>query len=279
MWQNLQIFLTGQGRRPIAWRLPGEHRSAKGFDIANIREFAPGDSARNINRKRFVFSGDQVVFEKNPDSNALLLVLLDVSASEYTGAVRNKIDAGIDLIHYFGTACLKRGHLLQVIAFTDIVELETAIIGNFHALEETLIELRTFSPAHRATDCREALEHAFLSATRSHQSADMVCLVSDLYFPAPYEELHLQLMDLQETTDIIVVCLQDRLEHDMPPIAGPILGRDAESGRMIWGTPPHEIGLLPGIRNLGIDYCFLETGQTEEMCFYVLNEFFSSRAQ
>jgi len=278
MWHNLQIFLSGQGRTPTTWRLPGRHRSAKGFDIANIRDFAPGDSPRNINRKRFIFSGDQVVYEKFPDSNALLLVLLDVSASEYTGSVRNKIDAGIDLIRYLGTACLKRGNLLQVIAFSDKIELETAVIGNYHSLEEILSELRAFSPAHHATDCRDALELAFIYATRPHQPADLICLVSDLYFP-PSEELQLQLADLQEAIDIVVICLQDRIETDSPPTATPILGRDAESGKMVWGTPPEEIDFLTEIQNLGIDCCFLKTDQTEEMCFFVLNDFFSSRSQ
>ena len=277
MWQNLQIFLSSQGRIPIAWRLPSKHRVAKGFDIANIRDFLPGDSPRNINRKRFLFKGDLLVYEKHPDSNALILLLLDVSASEYTGAVRKKIEAGIDLIRYLGIACLKRGHSLQVVAFTDMVEFETAIICNNHALEEALEDLRTFSPAHQTTDCVDAIEYAFFSATRPDQPADMVCIVSDLYFPAPYQELYLQLADLKEITDIVVICLQDQIEVDPPPIAGPLLGRDVESGAMIWGMPPHEIGLLQELQHLAIDCCFLETGQTEENWYYTLNDFFTGR--
>lgn len=263
----------------IARRLPSRHRAAKGFDLANIRDFLPGDSPRNINRKRFLSRGDQLVYEKHPDSNALLLLLLDVSASEYTGSIRRKIDAGIDLVQYLGIACLTRGHLLQVVAFSDMVEIETQIIGNYHALDDALEELRSFSPAHQATDCLDALEYAFISATRPDQTADMVCLVSDLYFSQPSKQLYLYLADLNEVTDTVVICLQDPVEFDPPPIVGPLPGRDVESGAMLWGRPPQEVALLPEIRSLGIDCCFLETGQAEEKWYFILDDFFTGRSQ
>lgn len=279
MWQELKIFLSGQGRLPVTWRLPARHRAPKGFDVANIREFLPGDSPRQIDRKRFLSRGDQLVIEKHPDSNALLLILLDVSASEYTGAVRSKIEAGLDLVRYLGTACLTKGHLLQVVAFTDMVELETAVIRNNHALEEALEELRSFSPLHRATDCLEALEYSFYSAMKQDHPADMVCLVSDFYFSTTHQQLCLQLADLKELTDIVAICLHDPIEVFNPPILGPLLGRDVESGAMTWGVPPKEIDLLPEFERFGIDYCLLETGQSEESWYYILDVFFSGREQ
>lgn len=279
MWQNLRIFTAGRGRRKISWRLPAKHKAARGFDIANIRDFAPGDSPRVLNRKRLLLSDDEVVYERYPDCNALLLVLFDISGSEYTGGACYKSHAGIKLIHYLGRGCLERGHLLQVVAFSDMIEQVSPVIVNPQVLEETLAELQDFSPAHRATDGRDAIDHAFFIATRPKYPADMVCLVSDLLFPAPHAELYFGLADLQEVTDVTAICLQDRIEIEAPPARGPFFGRDAETGELFWSVAPRRSEPLPELQGYGIDTCFLETDQSEEEWYVILSEFFSTRSR
>jgi uncharacterized protein (DUF58 family) len=254
-----------------------ERVSSRGFDIHGVRELEAGDTPRAVSRRHYVRTGDKIIIEKHAEHNAFVLILLDASASEHIGAERIKYDASLDLLRHFCEACMWKGNALQVLAFTTRVELESRIIADTNALEEALTKLADLRPAYSGTDLREALDRALSIAGRPDQPADLVCIISDFFFPEPREPFFRALESLQEMADIVAFVMRDRIDADMPPISGGLRVRDAETGETFWACETSDRDPAAELDRYDVDACVLMTWQTQAEWFESLADFFSTR--
>lgn len=276
MWEKLPIRIYKRVRQRTGYRVESE-RAGRGFDIRGVHEFEAGDSPRALSRKHYLRTGDRVVIEKYAEHNAFVLLLLDASASEHIGGVHKKYEASLELLRNFGRACLWKGNSLQVIAFTTDVELESPVIGNADALESVLQELEALKPVHSGTSHIAVLDRATSIAGRQIQPADLVCIISDFFFPEPLEPFFWELETLLEATDVIAFILLDRVDTDMPPMPGALRVRDTESGRTLWASAVSDGDVATKLERFGIDSCELLTSQSEAEWFEALASFFTRR--
>jgi uncharacterized protein (DUF58 family) len=259
--------------------MPSRGVSDRGFDICGVRDFEASDSFRSLSRRHFVRTGEEVVIEKHPERNALMLFMFDISASEHVGADRMKYEASVELLRHLGNACLFKGNIIQVLAFGTTIQMESRIISNANALEEVIDILEDFKSGSYGTDYRDIIERIFSFVQRPYSPADLVCIISDFLFPEPREPFLRELDHLHEAVDIIAIVVRDFIEVDMPPIRGALRIRDAETGETFWA------GSLSGsdpVKELGrynIDTCELMTSQSEEEWFAILSDFLTARME
>jgi uncharacterized protein (DUF58 family) len=251
--------------------------SDRGFSIHGMREFEVGDSARAISRRHYVRTGERIIVEKLAEHNAFILVLLDSSASEHIGAGRLKYDVSLELLRHFGEACLWKGNTLQVLAFTTGIELESRLIVDMNTLEEALIELEELKPVFSGTDHREVFDRALYIAGRLVQPADLVCILSDFFFPQPLGPFMTALEDLRDMADVIALVMRDRIDDEMPPVSGALRVRDAETGETFWSCEVSVTDHVMELERHDMDACFLKTWHSESEWFEALADFFTLR--
>src|SRR5210317_1855527 len=141
LWKNLTITILQPVRQQTGFRMQSSRVADRGFHISGLRRFEMGDSFRSLSRKHYARTGEEVIIERHPEQNALVLFLLDVSGSMLVGSARRKLDVCLDLLLHFGSACLWKGNKIQVVAFSSRIELESDIIATTAALELLLEEL------------------------------------------------------------------------------------------------------------------------------------------
>jgi uncharacterized protein (DUF58 family) len=240
-----------------------------------MREFEAGDSARAISRRHYVRTGERIIVEKFAEHNAFILVLLDSSASERIGSERLKYDASLEFLRHFGEACLWKGNILQVLAFTTGIELESRLIVDMNTLEEALKELEELSPEFSGTDYREVFDRALYIAERLVQPADLVCILSDFFFPHPSGPFMTALENLMDMADVIALVMRDRIDDEMPPVSGALRVHDAETGKTFLSSEVGDTDLATELERHDVDVCFLKTWHTEAEWFETLSDFFN----
>lgn len=277
MWQNLPIVIRRRVRQSSGHRMQSSRASDRGFHIRGVRELEVGDAPRAVSRKHYVRTGEEIVIEKYAERNALILVLMDVSASMLVGAGRRKHEASLELLRRFCEACLWKGNTLRVLAFTTVVELESRPITDTSALEAVFEKLASLKPSHSGTDYRDVIALASVISGRREQPADLVCIVSDFLFPQPRLQLFRALDALQEVADVIAFVMRDRIEVEMPPVSGALMVRDAETGETFWAGETSGYDPAKELERFDIDACVVTTAQTEEEWFEALADFFTER--
>lgn len=277
MWQNLPIAIRKRVRQKKGHRMRSERVSDRGFSIYGMREFEAGDSARAISRRHYVRTGEKIIVEKLAEHNAFIVVLLDASASESIGAERLKYDVSLELLRKFGEASLWKGNTMQVLAFTTGIELESRLISDMNTLEEALIDLEKLKPVFSGTDHKEVLDRALYLSERSVQPADLICILSDFFFPQPLGPFMKVIEDLGDMSDVIAFIMRDRIDDEMPTLNGALRLRDVETGETFWSCEVSDNDPALELEKYGVDACFLKTWQTETEWFDALADFFNMR--
>src|SRR5210317_170087 len=103
LWKNLPITILKPVRQRTGFRMLSSRTADRGFHISGLRQFEVGDSFRSVSRKHYARTGEEVIIERHPEQNALILLLIDVSASMLVGSKRRKIDASLDFLLHFGS--------------------------------------------------------------------------------------------------------------------------------------------------------------------------------
>ena len=279
IWKNLPITILKPVRQRTGFRLVSSGLADRGFHISGLREFEVGDSFRSISRKHYVRTGEEIIVERHPEQNALILVLLDVSASMSVGSSRRKIDVSLDLLRHFGSACLWQGNKLQVLAFSSIIALESDVIASFASFERLLEKLIELVPESRHTHYSEALGRALEISEKSYAPADLVCIVSDFLFPSPLENFYRDMNMLQERTDVIALLIRDPVEETAPQIGGCLQVRDAETGEFLWLTGINSSDILREFSKQDLEACMVTTSQNDQQWYEALDDFFSLRPE
>lgn len=279
LWKKLPITIMKPVRQRTGFRMLSSRVADRGFHIRGLREFEIGDSFRSISRKHYARTGEEIIIERHPEQNALILLLFDMSASMLVGSARRKIDAGLDLLRHLGSACLWQGNKLQVLAFSSKIELESDIITSFGPFENLLEELGELVPDSRHTDHSEAVDRAIVISEKSNAPADLVCIVSDFLFPYPLETFYRDINLLHERTDVIGLLIRDPAEETSPKAGGCLKVRDAETGEFFWLKRINSPDILQEFDKQDFEACMLNTDENDEQWYAILDDFFSLRKE
>ncbi|MDO8558402.1 MAG: DUF58 domain-containing protein [bacterium] len=276
MWENLPLIIKKRVRQREGDCLASSLVDEDGFEPQGMREFSPDDPPRALSVRDYLRTGQMVVVEKHPDRNALVLFLVDVSASEFLGSARLKHAASLDVMRGLATACLARNFTIVVFAFTTRVEFESHPIRSMHALESVIAQIEVLALTEKKTDPSSALNRAWDVAMRPQDPADLICIVSDFLFPNT-DTTDLEM--LADACDVIAVALRDPLEESLPPFAGGVMLRDAETGATSWASSVGDYDPLPGLERVGIDACLLRTSESDVEHYEKLSDFFETRRE
>jgi uncharacterized protein (DUF58 family) len=279
LWKKLPITIIKPVRQHTGFRILSSRVSDRGFHISGLREFEIGDSFRSISRKHYVRTGKEIIIERHPEQNALILFLFDVSASMLVGSIRRKIDAAFDLLRHFGSACLWQGNKIQVLAFSSRIELESDIIVTYAAFEQLLEELVALVPESSHTDHSEAVDRAIMISEKRNAPADLVCIVSDLLFPYSNEIFYHDINVLHDKTDVIGLLINDPAEEALPRPPGCLKVRDIETGEFYWLSEIRASDILHEFDKQDFDACLLSTSQDDQQWYDVLDDFFTLRKE
>lgn len=206
----------------------GEYSSAfkgRGMTFSEVRPYQYGDDIRQIDWNVTARSGDPYIKIFEEEREQTLMLLVDVSPSNFFGSVgQRKIDLATEMAAVLAFSAIKNNDKVGLILFTDVIEkVVVPRKGRTHVLR-LIRELYTSKPTGRKTNINVALDYAQKVLNRR----SIVILVSDMQS----EEFEKQLRIIHNKHDLVNVCIQDRLENDMPDL-GIIPYYDAENGRYV----------------------------------------------
>jgi len=217
--------------RPVATRLGGEERSrirAAGLELAELREYQPGDDVRRIDWNLTARADRPYVREAFAERGLDVWLLIDVSASvDWGTASCLKRDRALELAAVAGQVLGRQGNRVGALLFADgPLGLVPPKAGRVELLR-LLASVREAPPQERPgeTDLAGALRHASSSIRRR----SLLIVVSDFLTRDDWQE-HMRKLAVRHET--IAVVLRDPREAELPDV-GLLTFEDPETGRQI----------------------------------------------
>lgn len=212
--------------------LQGDYRSlfyGFGLDLADLREYQPGDDIRYIDWNVTARMATPYIRQYIEDRDLTAWFLLDLSPSVDFGTVQmHKRDMLIDFVTVMARLLTRRGNRVGAMFYGSRVEqVIPAHSGRVQVLRlvNDLLKRPKLGKAP-LTDLKALLEAAF----RSIRRRSLVLVVSD-FISAPGWEKPLGLLSRRH--EVIAIRLWDPRETDLPDI-GPITLEDAETGEQLY---------------------------------------------
>ncbi|HUQ17742.1 MAG TPA: DUF58 domain-containing protein [Candidatus Saccharimonadales bacterium] len=211
--------------------LQGEYRSlfrGNGLDLADIREYEPGDDVRYIDWNVSARMDATYVRQYLEDREVTAHFLLDLSPSVDFGTVTTlKRDQLVDLVALLARLLARHGNKIGATLYGGKVERVIPAAGGrvqtLRILNDILQLPRLASAPY--TSVSDLLEHA----VRTIRRRSVIFLVSD-FFTAPGWERPLGM--LARRHEVIAVRLTDPRERELPDIGFVVLS-DAETGETL----------------------------------------------
>lgn len=249
----------------------GEYHSAfkgRGMAFSEVREYMPGDPIRTIDWNVTArFNHPYVkIFEEERELTVMLLV--DVSGSEYFGTkVQEKRALITEVSAVIAFSAIQNNDKIGVVLFSDRIEkFIPPKKGKSHILR-IIRELLDFKPEGKGTDIREALRF-FTSVIRKRSIAFVLSDFQDSNFDQA-------LKVASKKHDVVALRISDVAEEELPNI-GLVPFTDAETGAVHWidtGDPKaqgryrafmaqEEARILDLFRKSGVDMANLRTDKS-----------------
>jgi uncharacterized protein (DUF58 family) len=211
--------------------LQGEYRTlfrGHGIDLADIREYEPGDDVRYIDWNVSARMDTPYVRQYLEDREVTAHFLLDLSPSVDFGTVNTlKRDQLIDFVAVLARLLTRHGNKIGAVLYAGKVERTIpAATGKMQVLRllNDVINLPRLQSAPY-TSVSDLVEHAL----RTIKRRSVIFLVSD-FFTAPGWERSLGM--LARKHEVIAVRLEDPRERELPDI-GMVDLNDAETGESV----------------------------------------------
>ena len=208
--------------------LQGEYRTlfrGHGIDLADIREYEPGDDVRYIDWNVSARMNTQYVRQYLEDREVSAHFLLDLSPSVDFGTVNTlKRDQLVDFVAVLARLLTRHGNKIGAILYAGKVERTIpAGTGKMQVLRllNDIIKLPRLQSAPY-TSVAELIEHAL----RTIKRRSVIFLVSDFFTASGWER---SLGMLARKHEVIAVRLEDPRERELPDI-GMVVMNDAETG-------------------------------------------------
>ena len=212
--------------------LQGEYRTlfrGHGLDLADIREYEPGDDVRYIDWNVTARMDTPYVRQYLEDREITAHFLLDLSPSVDFGTTETlKRDQLVDFVAVVARLLTRHGNKIGAVLYAGKVEKTIpAGRGKLQVLR-LLNDVQTLPRLQSApyTSVSELIEHAL----RTIKRRSVVFLVSD-FFTAPGWERPLGM--LSKKHEVIAVRLEDPRERELPDI-GLVAMNDAETGESVY---------------------------------------------
>jgi uncharacterized protein (DUF58 family) len=218
-------------RRRVEGLLSGEHRSSAlgvGTELAQVREYQPGDDVRRIDWNVTARTGEPHVRVQVAERILVSWLVLDTSPSMQFGtAERRKADVAEGVGLAIGHTASRRGNRLGVISFGGGPPRTVPPRQGRVGLLGVLSALRSEPPPDGggATSIGAALGHV----GRVARSRAFVVVVSDFRGPRDWR---LPLMQLAGRHDVVAVEIRDPREMELPDV-GDLWTVDPETGRQL----------------------------------------------
>lgn len=217
--------------RPLASHLGGEERSlarGPGLELAELREYQPGDDVRRMDWNLTARAGRPYVREAYAERALDAWLLVDVSASvDWGTAACLKRDRAVELAAAAGQVLGGRGNRVGALLFSDRpVGFVPPAAGRTHRLR-LLSTLRDEPRQARrgATDLRAALVRARTLIRRR----SLLVLVSDFLVGDGWQA---ELRPLAQRHEVVAVRLRDPREGALPDV-GLVTFEDPETGAQL----------------------------------------------
>ncbi|MCH8556396.1 MAG: DUF58 domain-containing protein [Balneolia bacterium] len=249
----------------------GEYLSAfkgRGMAFSEVRPYQYGDDIRMIDWNVTARTGSPYIKIFEEEREQTLMVCVDISGSGLFGSfTQRKLDLATELAAVLSFSAIKNNDKVGLLLFSNVVEkFIPPRKGRLHVLR-LIRELYTTKPSHKGTSISEAL--TFLSKILPRRS--IITLVSDMQ-DSGYEK---DLKVLNRKHDLICLCVDDRLETELPdiglvPIADPETGDRAlidtsnKKVRYAFGSKRREERkqLSEKLRKLQVDHVHLFTNES-----------------
>ncbi len=212
--------------------LQGDYRTlfrGHGLDLADIREYEPGDDVRYIDWNVSARMDTPYVRQYLEDREVTAHFLLDLSPSVDFGTINTlKRDQLVDFVAVIARLLTRHGNRVGAVLYAGKVEKSIpAGGGKLHVLRilNDVLSLPRLQSAPY-TSVSELIEHAM----RTIKRRSVVFLVSD-FFTAPGWERSLGLLSRRH--EVVAVRLEDPRERELPDI-GMVAMNDAETGESVY---------------------------------------------
>ena len=218
-------------RRLDGW-LQGDYRTlfrGYGMDLADIREYVPGDDVRHIDWNVTARMDVPYVREYHEDREITAQFLLDVSPSvDFGTATALKRDLLIDFVAVLARLLTRQGNKIGAVLYGSGVErVVPARTGRMQVLRLINdLEQRPRLKTARATALADLLDTGF----RAIRRRALVFVISDFFSTPGWEK---PLAELSRHHEVIAIRLVDPRERELPQI-GMVVMNDAETGEHVW---------------------------------------------
>lgn len=211
--------------------LQGEYRSlfrGHGLDLADIREYEPGDDVRYIDWNVSARMDTPYVRQYLEDREVTAHFLLDLSPSVDFGTINTlKRDQLVDFVAVLARLLTRHGNKIGAVLYAGKVEKTVPAASGKLQVLRLLHDVTTLPRLQSApyTSVSDLVEHAL----RTIKRRSLVFLVSD-FFTAPGWERSLGMLTRRH--EVIAVRLEDPRERELPDI-GMVVLNDAETGESV----------------------------------------------
>jgi uncharacterized protein (DUF58 family) len=213
--------------------LQGDYRTlfrGQGLDLADIREYVPGDDVRHIDWNVTARMDIPYVREYHEDRDLSAHFLVDLSPSMDFGSVEGakKLDLVTDVTAALARVLTRRGNRVGAILYGRGVErVIPARSGRIQVLR-LIDEISKPAKGDRAgfTKLSDLLEAAARTITRR----SLIFVVTDLITAPGWEK---PLGHLASRHEVLMVRVNDPSENALPDIGGVYI-TDAETGEQLW---------------------------------------------
>jgi uncharacterized protein (DUF58 family) len=218
--------------RKLDGLLQGDYRTVfrgHGLDLADIREYVPGDDVRYIDWNVTARTTIPHVREYLEEREVSAHFLLDVSPSMDFGTARaKKVDLLIDLVGALARVLTRHGNRVGAILYgrgvERVIPARTGRIQVLRLLDELLRRPRPeAAPLTRLGDLLE-------TAARTLKRRSLIFVVSDLITAPGWERA---LGALARRHEVVAVRITDPRERELPDIGG-VFMTDAETGEQLF---------------------------------------------
>ena len=236
--------------RRLDGRLQGDYRTmfrGTGIDVADLREYQPGDDVRHVDWNVTARMDEPYVREYHEDRDVTAWLLLDCSPSMDFGPVERRKHVVLTEVAATVAQLLSRGgNRVGAVLFDTAVQ-ETIPPGHGRKqvlrILDRLIQVPADPGASAATAKRPArspaaagrrgttdLGPALRAALGIARRRSLVVVASDFLVEPGWESA---LAQLARRHDVVAIQVQDRREFDLPSV-GMIYVEDAETGEQIF---------------------------------------------
>jgi uncharacterized protein (DUF58 family) len=211
--------------------LQGEYRTlfrGHGLDLADIREYEPGDDVRYIDWNVSARMDTPYVRQYLEDREVTAHFLLDLSPSVDFGTINTlKRDQLVDFVAVLARLLTRHGNKIGAVLYAGKVERTIPPAGGKMQVLRLLNDVVNLPRLQSApyTSVSDLIEHGL----RTIKRRSVIFLVSD-FFTAPGWERPLRM--LARKHEVIAVRLEDPRERELPDI-GMVVMNDAETGESV----------------------------------------------